>query len=121
MCAGSTGGLALDDPFNLPQVALSVESPAAPIALDTLQQALALPPEQCGTGNVEAVADFDSFILLISAFSFDHDVLARYYTHNSYSKYSYDDNEKTLIVKFFFKKKGLLRYLVGVEKRIHHR
>ena len=111
MCAGSTGGLALDDPFNLLQVVISVESPAAPVATDAFQQAFALPPEQRCTGNDEAAADFYSFIFF-SAFSFGHGVLVRYYTHNIYSKYSYDDNEKTLIVKLFF----VVRLRAGVRK-----
>ena len=95
------GVLAPDDLFYFFQVTVAIYPPAAPVSFDAGQQPIALPPKQCSARDIVTITYFDGFIFACG-FACNHGILSVVLTHNTYSKYSYDDTEKSLIVKSFF-------------------
>jgi hypothetical protein len=81
------GAPALYDFFNTFKIALGVNSPATPIALNISQQTFILPSKECGARDIEAVADFVCFIFCIT-FALKHSTLSGDATYTFKSKHS---------------------------------
>ncbi len=94
------GDFALHDLFNFPEIAVVVQTPAAPVTFHTGQKPFALPPEKRCTRDIKFITDLVRFVFLC-AFACDHGALSDKVADNSYTKYSYDDTEIKIIVKLF--------------------